>query len=250
MKTTYIGTVRRNKAELPSIAKKKNQALHSSLFFENDGGVVLTVYQGTKDKNVLLMSSHHDRVYIDTQRENRPEKKKPNIIIDYNKTKFGVDALDQMTKQYNVKMPTRRWPVQVFYNILNLAAINAYVLYKRINAVNISRRKFLIKIIEEIQEMVTVDDETRTAARSTLIPLLRKKLNVSNEQTPPTDARKRIFFYDHENRAITIDDYKVSCQIRINCTHNKATAICEGCRLSCCGKCIVEEKIRAKCKRL
>ena len=48
----------------------------------------------------------------------------------FNKTKCGVDVTDQMARQYSVKAGTRRWPVAVFYNILDLAGINAFVLYK------------------------------------------------------------------------------------------------------------------------
>jgi hypothetical protein len=47
---------------------------------------------------------------------------------------------DQMSRQYSVSAATRRWPVSVFYNILNLAAINSWVLFKTINNSQISRR--------------------------------------------------------------------------------------------------------------
>ena len=39
----------------------------------------------------------------------------------YNKTKSGVDITDQMARQYTVKAGARRWPMAVFYNILDLA---------------------------------------------------------------------------------------------------------------------------------
>ena len=49
----------------------------------------------------------------------------------YNKTKFRVDMADQMAKKYNVKSGSRRWPLQVFFNILDLAGIIAWILYKK-----------------------------------------------------------------------------------------------------------------------
>ena len=49
----------------------------------------------------------------------------------YNKTKCAVDVAGQMARQYSVKADTRQWPVAIFYNILNLAGINAFVLYKK-----------------------------------------------------------------------------------------------------------------------
>ena len=38
---------------------------------------------------------------------------------------------DQMAKKYNMKSGSRRWPLQVFFNILDLAGIIAWILYKK-----------------------------------------------------------------------------------------------------------------------
>lgn len=53
------------------------------------------------------------------------EKKKPDSIIAYNETKYGVDIVDQMAKINSVKAGSRRWPVHTFYNLLDLCGINA-----------------------------------------------------------------------------------------------------------------------------
>ena len=59
------------------------------------------------------------------------EKKKPKAVEFSNKTKCDVNVADQMVRQYSDKAGTRRWLVAVFYNILDLAGINALVLYKK-----------------------------------------------------------------------------------------------------------------------
>lgn len=46
------------------------------------------------------------------------------MIELYNKIKFGENFVDQMTKKYSVKSKLRRWPLQEFFNILDLAIIN------------------------------------------------------------------------------------------------------------------------------
>ena len=43
------------------------------------------------------------------------------------------------------------WPVQFFYNILDLAAINAHILYKLVTASKISRRRYLLQLSEELR---------------------------------------------------------------------------------------------------
>ena len=71
------------------------------------------------------------------------EKKKQEF---YNKTKCGVDVADQMARQNSVKAETRRWPVTIFYNILDLAGINAFVLYKKRTGDKVLRRDFLFLV--------------------------------------------------------------------------------------------------------
>ncbi|GFU06343.1 uncharacterized protein TNCV_4766221 [Trichonephila clavipes] len=43
-----------------------------------------------------------------------------------------------------------RWPLQVFFNILDLAGINAWILYKQTTGENISRQDFLLKLAVEL----------------------------------------------------------------------------------------------------
>lgn len=153
------------------------------------------------------MSSFHEKVTID---ENDKKKYKPNTVLDYNRTKFGVDSLDQMTRNYNVKAPTRRWPVQVFYNILNLAAINAWVLFNSVNRTKLSRREFIIKLLEEIVESVGANKTSSTTTSQTkLTPILKRKLNLDVELPPPPP--KVTVYCTSENEKL---EKRTACQIR------------------------------------
>lgn len=46
---------------------------------------------------------------------------KPEIILDYNNTEVGVDVADS---SYDVTRYTKRWPMVIFFAILNIAGIN------------------------------------------------------------------------------------------------------------------------------
>lgn len=74
----------------------------------------------------------------------------PETIRFYNSTKFGVDVTDQMARKYSVKSKCQRWPLQVFFNILDLAGINAWILYKETTGEEISRQEFLFQLAEEL----------------------------------------------------------------------------------------------------
>ena len=60
-----------------------------------------------------------------------------------------MDVADLMVRQYSVKAGTRCWPVAVFYEILNLVSINAYILYKEKTIEKISGIDFIFKLINE-----------------------------------------------------------------------------------------------------
>ncbi|KAF3837718.1 hypothetical protein F7725_009486, partial [Dissostichus mawsoni] len=100
-------------------------------------------------RNITTLSTQHQHVAISTER-----KKKPETVDYYSKqfnSKVGVDVLDQMARQYSVKGGTRRWPVAVFYNVLDLTAINAWVLYRSCMSQNIPRRDFMLQLAQELR---------------------------------------------------------------------------------------------------
>ncbi|GFX80954.1 catenin alpha [Trichonephila clavipes] len=110
--------------------------LLDTLLLEHDD-IPLTVYQGKNIKNVLLLSSPHPTVDIGN---NHPKKASRNNISFYNSTKFS-DIADQMARKYSVQAGSRRWPVHVFYNILDLAGNNSWILYKEVTEAILSRMK-------------------------------------------------------------------------------------------------------------
>ena len=73
----------------------------------------------------------------------RVAKAKPESVMYYNNTKYGVDVPDQMARAYSIKGSMRRWPVAVYYNILDLAGINACILFKECTSSRRAWRKVL-----------------------------------------------------------------------------------------------------------
>ena len=55
------------------------------------------------------------------------------MIHDYNQTKFGVDVMDQCINTYTVRRISRRGPVIVCFDLIDIAAINAMTLWLHIN---------------------------------------------------------------------------------------------------------------------
>jgi hypothetical protein len=59
-----------------------------------------------------------------------------------------------MARRYSTKAAAYRWPVHVFYNILDLAAISAWIIiYGDVTGEEMSRQAFLPQLAEELREL-------------------------------------------------------------------------------------------------
>ncbi|GFS07837.1 PiggyBac transposable element-derived protein 4 [Elysia marginata] len=61
------------------------------------------------------------------------ECRKPEMVMSYNATKGGVDTMDQMCHALTTKRKTNRWPMLLFYNLLDLASIASLVVWRKLN---------------------------------------------------------------------------------------------------------------------
>jgi hypothetical protein len=48
--------------------------------------------------------------------------------MHYNANKRGVDVLDRLVREHTCKRSTRRWPLKLFFNLNDVACVNAFVL--------------------------------------------------------------------------------------------------------------------------
>ncbi|KAK7925721.1 hypothetical protein WMY93_008031 [Mugilogobius chulae] len=124
-KTSLVGTMNKKRRELPPSVQEKRPLFSSKVL--KSAHATLTIYQGKAKTNVSILSTVHSSAGTLSG-----PKAKPEPVVYYNRTKVGVDVLDQMLRMYSVKAATRRWPVAVFYNILDMAAVTAWILYKNV----------------------------------------------------------------------------------------------------------------------
>ena len=101
-----------------------------------DLGDKITVLQW-KDKQLISMISsiHNDEIISKRRRTRlvtggREEIRKPVMIDEYNKYMGGVDKSDQLLSYYGFKHRTVKWWKRAAFHLINLAIVNAYLLYK------------------------------------------------------------------------------------------------------------------------
>ncbi|KRZ76546.1 hypothetical protein T10_4857 [Trichinella papuae] len=54
---------------------------------------------------------------------------KPAVIFYYNQCKSALEMLDKMVKEYSIRQGSRWWPVVLFMNIFDIAALNVFIIY-------------------------------------------------------------------------------------------------------------------------
>ncbi|TWW74048.1 hypothetical protein D4764_14G0000490 [Takifugu flavidus] len=184
--TTILGTVNKIRQEIPLSTRQMHRNEFTTQVFSTTGAT-LTVYAPKRKKTVYVLSSMHSM--IQTQ---DTTKKKPNTITLYNTTKCGVDVMDQMVREYTVRAGTRRWPVAVFYNMIDMAALNAHVLYQLCTGRQERRVEFLLELARELAQIHKGGDnreagrEKDTARSSHLTTCIMDYINFCVENTVPT----------------------------------------------------------------
>lgn len=197
--TTMVGTIRSNKRELPkfftSADEAKKRGPNKSIFCFSDS-CELVSYTSNTNKNVLLLSTAHA-----TENVNESTGK-PLIIHDYNEHKGGVDTFDKMLRAYTCKRRCSRWPMLMFFNMIDVAGLAAFRLIELSNPTwkgRDKRKKFLKALAFELaQNQLEKRSKTPNLRRSTkiamnLIGFQPKYSPVKPRQMPKVQVDNRTF---------------------------------------------------------
>ncbi|GAU95184.1 hypothetical protein RvY_06848 [Ramazzottius varieornatus] len=96
-------------------------------------------------------------MHLDADIDESSKEEKPEIVMEYNRTKAGVDTLDQLTGNYSCRRKTSRWPMALFYDILDISALDAYIIWCEINpgwnsTLPTKRRMFLQDVSKKMMQ--------------------------------------------------------------------------------------------------
>lgn len=232
---TFVGTIRKNKKEIPpNFLPNRKRQVGSSLYAFTDK-FTLVSYVPKPNKAVLLVSSLHH------QKGHDQEINKPEIVAYYNKTKGGVDSMDQKCANYSSNRRCRRWPLSIFYTIINISAANSYILYLCFkDSPEISRFRFIENLALALIRPHLIQRLTIPNLRSDLRVIIEKTLQ-HNEEEIPQEANPQMIRSDKLEK-------KRKCS---NCPYikNRNTAykcvkcdkpICLECSKKLCNKCCNE----------
>ena len=217
---TFIGTLRKNKGEIPpDFLPKKTRDVGSTLYgFTKD--ITLVSHVPKKNKAVLLLSSMHHNGEVNE------EDNKPEIISYYNSTKGGVDEIDKKCSNYNRSRRTRRWSMAIFFRMLDLSAINAGILYNLHSHEKTVDRSVFLKLLAR---SLIVPQMQRRVLNKHLPKELRLSINTVLGPDAPENVRE-------ENKAEGNQTRKL-CHICPSKLKRKTAYKCDTCMKHVCLQC-------------
>ncbi|XP_050527851.1 piggyBac transposable element-derived protein 4-like [Daktulosphaira vitifoliae] len=226
--TTVVGTLRKNKREIPLCFLDTKKRQLNSTMFDYDKDILLTSYVPKKNKNVLLISTMHEQGVIDPE----SEKRKPEVITYYNSTKSGVDCVDEMKGEYSVARISCRWPLTIFFSLMNIGGINSQIIFRENTGIYLSRRKFLKTLGKELTRPFMLErlqmPTLRTSTRQRIIKLTgyTKTEDEVPERSNIDHRPKCVFCPKRKNRKTMTKCVK--CSVPICKEHTTSTCV------SCC----------------
>ena len=119
-----IGTIRQ-KPYLPADTVCTNLVNEQECvaFYDHDLNANYVMKRKKGKKTVTILTAVHNKLtYV--------EGKKTEAHMYYNAAKGGVDGFDKIIALHSVSRKTNRWPMSIFYGMINIAVANAWIIFK------------------------------------------------------------------------------------------------------------------------
>ncbi|XP_072378647.1 uncharacterized protein [Diabrotica undecimpunctata] len=136
--------MRRNKKEIPPQFLSRPNRNESDTLYGFTKELTLLSRTTKKNKAVLLISSVHHSIEVDAYNG------LPEINSFYNLTKEGIDAMDEKCVKYSCRRRICRWPMAIFYKIVDVCGVNSYIMFTSIPENNWTRFKFIETLADEL----------------------------------------------------------------------------------------------------
>ena len=151
-KITVVGMMKENRVGMPPEIKRiENREERLTVFaYNSDNGKdkMLISYIDKKKsgkKNILALTTMYDTVRV-----SKDQRKKPDVLVFYDKTKGGVDVVDYVSSFISTRFKTRRWPMNAFAFALDTARTNARTVFDEVHQKRSSNFDFTWNLGEKL----------------------------------------------------------------------------------------------------
>lgn len=231
---TLCGTLRKNKSYIPKELLPARYKKDFSSMFAFMKNKTLVSYVPKKNSAVILLSTEHNNDDVSGEETDY----KPDIILHYNKTKGAVDTTDKLAKEYTTHRKSNRWPMVIFFHLLDIGGINAYKLWMLKNSDWNSnhldnRRMFLLELGKELIRNNIIrryehDKSLNSNIKQHMITVL-PELNERNELPPPIIRRPQRCYLCNRNKDRKSRKFCIRCNQYVCAEHSKNKTVCCKC---------------------
>lgn len=189
-KTLAVGTCMSNRRELPKQNLINKKLKKGEMAYMRRNHLLCLKWKDTRD--VVALSTCHQATssnVVVRGRTGAVTKNKPDVILDYNRNKTGVDKNDQLVAYYPFKRKQLKWWKKLFFHLFLMSITNAYQLYCKTrspNEVKAPLLDFMIQIGEALAEKggVELQNHSQQIASNRLLG------RHFPERVPATDKKK------------------------------------------------------------
>ena len=143
--TNAVGTVRPNRKYMPGNlkVKKKGDLDRRS----TTTGMSCLAWMDKVQVN-MLSTIHQGSTMMNLPPNRRGEVRvKPEVVVEYNDGKKGVDVSDQLATYYHTPRKCRKWYLNLFFHLVDTAVVNAYVI-KRLLGGRMKHKEFNLALVD------------------------------------------------------------------------------------------------------
>lgn len=149
-KTFLTGTIRKTSRFLSDIVQRAMVAVGVPLYFRKSKVLLVKYKERATHKPVMLISTAFHAEDRRVRSRANVEKIKPVVINGYNQHMGGVDCKDKSIFHLTCSRQTKRYWKKIVYNFVDMALLNAYILYRFHSNRPMSRWDFMLEIVSSL----------------------------------------------------------------------------------------------------
>lgn len=158
MKINSCGTIRSNRKNFPKdISNKKMKTGDIIARFSN--GMTALCWKDKREVNML------SNLHKPQDQKTSEDKLKPEIVSDYNKHMGYVDLSDRMANSYSFGRRTLKWTKKLFFHLLDLSILNAYLVSKSNKG---THKDFRLKLIRQLIQISEFEKNSPSCLKSNM----------------------------------------------------------------------------------
>lgn len=180
-----VAALNPNSDMIPPLFLSTHRNRHTFMTGFLDSEMSLTSYVNSESKSVNILTNH-PKYY------KRGHVNNTTVVSLYKKNQSAVEVLDVLMHYYTTMQNTNDWTLSLFFELLNIASVNAQVIWSTQNSSNVAQRRLFIKDLA----LSLLESDCEGPAESNLrefisIPANKKKYSVFQDMVPTFKNRRR-----------------------------------------------------------